>query len=66
MFHIDRPYTVGGYSRFQYGGSWFGLYDPWPVGWYYTDDVYVDYVDGQYFLYDTVHPDARVSINVVL
>jgi hypothetical protein len=66
MFRIDRPYVVGGYSRFQYGGSWFGLYDPWPAGWYYTDDVYVDYYDGQYFLYNRMHPGARLVINVVL
>jgi hypothetical protein len=65
-FHIDRPYVAGGYSRFQYGGFWFGLYDPWPVGWYYTDNVYVDYINGGYFLYDSAHPGARISINVVM
>jgi hypothetical protein len=66
MFRIDRPYVVGGYSRFQYGGFWFGMYDPWPAGWYYTDDVYVDFYDGQYFLYNRMHPGARLVINVVL
>jgi hypothetical protein len=66
MFRIDRPYVVGGYSRFQYGGFWFGLYDPWPAGWYYTDDVYVDSYGGQYFLYNRMHPGARLVINVVL
>jgi primosomal protein N' len=66
VFRIGSPQMVGGYSRFQYGGFWFGFVDPWPVGWYYTDDVYVDYVDGGYYLYNPYYPDTRVSINVVL
>jgi hypothetical protein len=65
MFRINRPTIVGGASRFQYGGYWFGFGQPWPVGWYYTDDVYVDYIDGGYFLYDPVHPGLRISINIL-
>lgn len=65
-FVISRPVMMGGYSRFQYGGFWFGFVQPWPVGWYYTDDVYIDYVDGGYFLCDPYYPGARVSISVVL
>lgn len=65
-FQISTPFVIGGYSRFSYGGFAFGLYDPWPYGWYYTDDVYVDYLDGNYYLYDRVHPGARIQINVVL
>jgi len=41
---------IGGQSSFQYGGYWFGLANPWPAGWQYTDPVYVDYVDGGYVL----------------
>ncbi len=63
---MGNPRLVNGYSRFQYGGYWFGFVQPWPVGWYYTDDVYVDYVDGEYFLFNPYYPDTRVSINVVL
>jgi cytoskeletal protein RodZ len=66
VFVISQPEMVGGYSRFQYGGFWFGFVQPWPVGWYYTDDVYVDYIDGGYYLYNPYYPDARVSISVVL
>jgi hypothetical protein len=66
VFVINQPEMVGGYSRFQYGGFWFGFVQPWPVGWYYTDDVYVDYIDGGYYLYNPYYPDARVSISVVL
>ena len=29
---------------------------------YYTDNVYVDYVDGGYFLYNPFHPGIRVVI----
>jgi hypothetical protein len=66
VFVISQPVMVGGYSRFQYGGYWFGFVQPWPVGWYYTDNVYVDYVDGGYYLYNPYYPGARVSISVVI
>jgi hypothetical protein len=66
VFVISEPVMVGGYSRFQYSGFWFGFLDPWPVGWYYTDDVYVDYIDGGYYLYNPYYPGARVSISVVI
>jgi hypothetical protein len=65
-FRIGSPRMVDGYSRFQYGGYWFGFVEPWPDGWYYTDDVYVDYIDGAYYLYDPYYPGARVSISVVI
>ena len=65
-FHMGNPRMVGGYSRFQYGGYWFGFVEPWPVGWYYTDDVYIDYVDGEYYMYDPYYPGARFAISVVL
>src|SRR5277367_6912653 len=66
VFVINAPVMEGGYSRFQYGGFWFGFVQPWPVGWYYTDDVYVDYIDGGYYLYNPYYPGARVSISVAL
>jgi hypothetical protein len=65
-FRIGNPVLVGGYSRFQYGGYWFGFVEPWPAGWYYTDDVYIDYVDGGYYMYDPYYPGARFAISVVL
>jgi hypothetical protein len=66
VFVINEPVLVGGYSRFQYGGYSFGFIQPWPVGWYYTDNVYVDYIDGEYFLFNPYYPGVRVGINVVL
>jgi outer membrane biosynthesis protein TonB len=65
-FVIREPVMVGGFSRFQYGGFWFGFVNPWPVGWYYTDNVYVDYIDGGYYLCNPYYPGARVSISVVM
>jgi hypothetical protein len=65
-FRMGDPVLVGGYSRFQYGGYWFGFVQPWPAGWYYTDDVYIDYVDGGYYMYDPYYPGARFSISVVI
>ena len=65
-FRINRPVMVSGVARFRYGGYWFGFGEPWPVGWSYTDQVYVDYIDGGYFLLSPVHPGVRISINVIL
>lgn len=66
VFVISEPVMVGGFSRFQYGGFWFGFLDPWPSGWYYSDDVYVDFIDGGYYLCDPYYPGVRVSISVVV
>ena len=65
-FRINRPTFVAGHRRFRYGGYWFGFNDPWPVGWYYTDEVYVDYFDGGYYLCNMMHPGIRIGISVVL
>ncbi len=50
--------------RFNYGGYWFVYNDPWPAGWTYDDDVYVDEIDGEYYLIDPVHPGIRLLIVV--
>jgi hypothetical protein len=62
-FHVNR----GEYAsrRFAYGGYSFGFVDPWPVAWGYSDDVYVVYSDGGYYMYDYVHPGVRISINIL-
>jgi hypothetical protein len=62
-FHVNRgEYTS---RRFEYGGYSFGFVDPWPVAWGYSDDVYVVYADGGYYMYDRVHPGLRISINIL-
>jgi hypothetical protein len=63
-FHVNRSEFANGSRRFQYGGYWFNVLDPWPVGWLYTDNVYVDYLNGGYFLCDPVHPGVFISINI--
>ena len=64
----SRPIIVGGYPRFQYGGFWFMLLDPWPErwsdGWYDTDDVYIGYDNG-YYLYNRRDPGFGLAIAVV-
>jgi hypothetical protein len=53
-------YVVGGFPRFQYHGFWFGLVDPWPEywpdNWFETDDVYIDYYEDGYYMYNRRHP----------
>jgi hypothetical protein len=63
-FHVNRSQFANGGGRFQYGGFWFNVLNPWPVGWLYTDAVYVDYLNGGYFLCDPVHPGVYISINI--
>jgi hypothetical protein len=65
-FVISRPVVVEGELRFQYSGYWFEIVDPWPAEWAYTDDVYVDYIDGDYFLFDLLHPGFRVAVFVIM
>jgi hypothetical protein len=61
---VNRAEFAGGAGRFQYGGYWFNILDPWPAGWLYTDNVYVDYLNGGYFLCDPYHPGVYISINL--
>jgi len=65
-FVISRPVIIAGQPRFQYSGYWFEIVDPWPAVWAYTDDVYVDYIDGDYFLFDLLHPGVRVAVFVIM
>jgi hypothetical protein len=48
--------------RFNYGGYYFVYNDPWPSDWDYADDVYVDEIDGEYYLIDPVHPGVRLLV----
>jgi hypothetical protein len=65
-FRMGDPVMVDGYSRFQYGGYWFGYVQPWPANWYYTDQCYIDYVDGGYYMYNPYYPGTRFALTVVL
>ena len=63
---IRQPVIVEGQPRFQFGGYWFVIADPWPADWSYMDDCYVDYIDGEYFLFDLLHPEVRVVLFVMM
>jgi DNA mismatch repair ATPase MutL len=65
-FHPSRPQIVNGQPQFVYGGYNFVMVDVWPADWAYTDDCYIDYVDGEYFLFDLLHPGMRIALFVVM
>src|ERR1700726_3828944 len=65
-FRAQHPVVVEGQPRFEYGGYTFVLVDAWPQDWAYTDDCYIDDVDGDYFLYDLLHPGMRIALFVVM
>ena len=60
----------GGYPRFQYGGFWFSVVDPWPEywsnDWYDTDDVYIEYSGDGYYLYNRRYPGVGIALSVSL
>ncbi|MFZ0539123.1 MAG: hypothetical protein WAM47_19820 [Candidatus Sulfotelmatobacter sp.] len=66
--HTFRVQTqvVQGQPRFQYGGYWFALANPWPGDWAYTDDCYIDYINGEYVLIDLLHPGVEIPLVVVV
>jgi hypothetical protein len=59
---------VGGYPRFQYDGYWVTFVDPWPEdwpdSWYQTDDVYLDYTDDGYYVYDRSRPGIGIAVTI--
>ena len=61
-------FFVGGYPRFQYDGYWVTFVDPWPeawpANWYETDDVYLDYTDDGYYVYDRMRPGPGIAVTV--
>jgi hypothetical protein len=63
-FHPSRPVMVNNQPTFNYGGYSFVMVDAWPGGWAYTDDCYIDYIDGEYFLFDLLHPGVRIELFV--
>jgi hypothetical protein len=63
---INQPVIVEGQPRFQFGGYWFIIAAPWPGDWLYTDQCYIDYVDGEYVLFDLLHPGVSIELTVVM
>ncbi len=60
--------VVGGYPRFQYGGYWLTVVDPWPENWgddwYENDQVYVVYTEGGYYLYNQRYPGIGIAVSI--
>jgi DNA mismatch repair ATPase MutL len=63
--HHFRVRHLDDRHRFQYGGYWFEVSQPWPAGWSYDDDCYIEDDGGAYYLVDLIHPDFRVLVIVV-
>jgi hypothetical protein len=57
---------VSNQRQFQYSGYTFEFVDPGPQGWAYNDDCYIDFIDGEYFLFDLLHPGVRIAVIVVM
>ena len=57
VINVAQPVVV-------FGGYNFQLVEAWPMDWSPDDDVYVDYVDGQYFLFNAFHPGVRIAVFV--
>jgi len=51
-------------TRFVYTGYTFVFVDPWPMGWGFDDDCYIDYVDGGYYIFNPMHPGMRVTLMI--
>src|SRR5262249_36434351 len=64
-FKVSQPVIVENRPRIQVSGFWFEFVDPWPVDWAYSDDCYIDFIDGEYFLFDLMHPGVRIAVVVV-
>jgi len=61
-----KTVIVQGQPQFQYGGFTFELVDAWPADWAFSDDVYIDYIDDDYYLIDLLHPGVRIALFVVM
>ncbi len=65
-FAPGRLQVVNGRSQFIYGGYTFVLVDGWPADWAYdSDDCYVDYIDGDYYLFNVRYPGVRILLLVL-
>ena len=59
-FHVQRRDD----RRFQYSGFWFQYSEPWPGDWDYNDDIYIEDVDGEYYMFNQRRPGVRILVIV--
>jgi hypothetical protein len=58
VINVSQPVVV-------YGGYNFQLVEAWPSVWGFEDPVYIDYVDGEYYMFDEIHPEIRIAVIVI-
>ena len=51
--------------RFEYSGFAFEVVQPWPAGWSYDDECYIEQDEDDYYLVDVFHPGIRLLVIVV-
>ena len=61
---ITTTTIVPGQTQFVYAGTPFVFLDPWPAGWAFTDDCYIDFIDDEYVLVNPYHPGIYVTLMV--
>ena len=65
-FAVGHLQTYQGRPSFAYSGYTFVLVQAWPAGWVYDDDnCYIDYIDGDYWLFNVLYPGVRVELFIV-
>jgi hypothetical protein len=63
---VDTAIPVGRKCSKVFGGGYsFQLIDPWPAEWSFDGDCYIDEMDGEYFLFDVLHPGVRIAMFIV-
>ena len=54
--------------RFQYGGYWVQIIDPWPEywanDWFYTDPCYIEYWSDGYYLFNPRYPGVTIAVEI--
>lgn len=60
--HRFRPVFFGAYDGFFFGDFEFAFIDPYPVYWGEDAVIYVDDIDGAYFVYNPVYPGIRIAV----
>lgn len=63
---VTTTHIVPNQTRFTYVGYTFVFVQPWPMGWGFDDDVYIDYVDGGWFMFDAMHPGVQLGLSIVM
>jgi hypothetical protein len=63
-FRMEHTLMIGGHPHFYRDGFRFGIIDPWPVAWAYSDPVFVDNVAGAYYLCNPRFPGVMLALNV--